>query len=414
MSSDVLPATASATTTPRPLPASRWLTVAILLHVIIAAVATIQRLVVGSQINNFLIFRSSFFHLLRGQDLYGAYPLEHFDFYKYSPTWAFLFAPFAVVPIPLGLVLWNLTNAVLLCVAMRLLLPARAAAWALAIVFFEALGAIQNAQSNGVAAALMILALVASERQSLGPGAFAIACGTSIKIFPISAGIFGVLAPARHKHVLWCLAAGAVLLALPLLVTPPDTLLAQYRSWAAIGARDHLDIKQAWIGGIVESFRGRAIPHAPIQVVGVVWIVFISWRAARAWDNDIVRRLLLASLLVFATIFNHKGESPTYVIAYAGLGIWWSVLPRERWRDALVLAAFVIGSLGGTDIAPRGWRSAVHQGWQLKALCAVVAWGAMQVDLWRAIHRGRAESGHADSARAEHGPASAVSLGTSP
>ncbi len=367
--------------------ASRLLTTAVVLHVLVAVVATVQRLVVGSQINNFLIFRSSYFHLLRGQDLYAAYPLEHFDLYKYSPTWALLFAPFAVVPIPAGLVLWNLANALLLTIALAMLLPARAAAWALGIVFFEALGAIQNAQSNGLAAALMILALVASERQRHAVGALAIAVGTSIKIFPISAGIFGLLGRAPRRHVVWCVAAGIVLLALPLLVTPLDTLLEQYRSWAAIGARDHLHIKQAWIGGIAESFRGRAVPHAPIQLAGIGWIVFISWKASRAWDDALVRRLLLASLLAFATIFNHKGESPTYVIAYAGLGIWWSLLPRERWRDAVMLAAFVIGSLGGTDLAPRSWRAEYHQGWQLKALFTVIAWSVMQHDLWLAIRR---------------------------
>lgn len=365
--------------------AARLLRIVFGLHVVVAAIATAQRLVVGSQINNFLIFRSSFFHLLGGQDLYAAYPPEHFDFYKYSPTWAMLFAPYAIVPIPVGLMLWNLTNAVLLATALSMLLPARAAAWALAIVFFESLGAIQNAQSNGVAAALMILALVAAERGGTARGAWAVAVGASIKIFPACAGVFGVLGRDRVRHVAWCVGAGLVLLALPLLVTPAETLLMQYRSWAEIGARDHLHIKQAWVGGIAESFLGRAIPHAPIQLVGIAWILLMSALAARVWEDGVVRRLLLASLLGFATIFNHKGESPTYVIAFAGLGIWWSVLPRERWRDVVVLATFVLGSLGGTDLAPRGWRGTYHQGWQVKAICMTVAWCAMQWDLWQRL-----------------------------
>jgi len=365
--------------------AARLLRIALGLHFVVAAIATAQRLIVGSQINNFLIFRSSFFHLLSGQDLYAAYPVEHFDFYKYSPTWAMLFAPYAVVPIPVGLMLWNLTNAVLLATALSMLLPARAAAWALAIVFFESLGAIQNAQSNGVAAALMILALVATERGATARGAWAVAVGASIKIFPACAGLFGVLGRDRVRHVAWCVGAGLVLLALPLLVTPADTLLMQYRSWAELGARDHLHIKQAWVGGIAESFLGRAIPHAPIQLVGIAWILLVSALSARVWDDGVVRRLLLASLLGFATIFNHKGESPTYVIAFAGLGIWWSVLPRERWRDGVVLATFALGSLGGTDLAPRGWRGTYHQGWQVKAICMTVAWCAMQWDLWQRV-----------------------------
>ena len=367
--------------------ALRLLKLAVGLHVVIAAIATIQRLLVGSQINNFLIFRGSFFHLLRGQDLYAAYPLEHFDFYKYSPTWALLFAPFALPPVPVGLVLWNVVNAGLLAMAIMRLLPPRAAAWALGIVFFEALGAIQNAQSNGLAAALMIFALIASEQAKTSAGAFSIAVGTSIKLFPIGAGLFGVLARPRWRHLCWCIVAGAVLLVLPLAVTSFDTLLTQYASWRAISARDTLSVEQAWVGGIVESYLGRAVQHAPFQIAGVVWMLVSSAYASRAWEQPIVRRLLLASLLGFATIFNHKGESPTYVIAFAGIGIWWSVMPRARWRDAIVLAAFVLGSLGGTDLFPRAYRVAYHHAWQLKALTASIAWCAMQWDLWQAIGR---------------------------
>jgi hypothetical protein len=336
--------------------AVRWLMAAVALHVVCALAATLQRLAAGSQINNFLIFRSSFFHLLRGQDLYVLYPAEHFDLYKYSPTWALLFAPFAVVPIPIGVVLWNVANAVMLCVALSMLLPPRAAAWALLIAFFEALGAIQNAQSNGLVAALMILALVMSERQRVASGAWAVAIGTCVKVFPIGAGLFGLLDARRWRHLAWCMAAGVMLLALPLLVTPFETLVSQYRSWGSMGSQDHLSVEQAWVGGIIETALGRSIPHAPFQVIGVLWIGVTSWMASRTWSDGLVRRLLLASVLGFSVIFNHKGESPTYVIAFAGAGIWWAAMPRARWRDFVILALVVIGSLGGSDLFPKAWR----------------------------------------------------------
>lgn len=369
--------------------AARWLVAATLLHVASALGTTVQRLAADAQINNFLIFRSSFHHLLKGQDLYTLYPLEHFDLYKYSPTWALLFAPFAVVPIPVGVVLWNVANAVMLCAALALLLPPRAAAWALLIAFFEALGAIQNAQSNGLVAGLMILALVLSERERVAGGALAVAIGTSVKIFPVGAGLFGLMDGRRWRHVAWCVVAGIALLALPLLVTPWSTLLDQYRSWAAMGSRDHLSVEQAWVGGIVETMLGRAVPHLPFQSAGGVWIALTAWWASRAWDDARVRRLLLASVLGFSVLFNHKGESPTYVIAFAGAGIWWSVMPRARWRDALVVLLVVIGSLGGSDLFPKAWRQAYYRGWQLKAVMTTIAWLALQWDLWNSLLRQR-------------------------
>jgi hypothetical protein len=76
---------------------------------------------------NFEIFRTSSRHLLTGQDLYAEYPGEHVDRYKYSPTFALLFEPFALLPWPLALFLWSALNALLLFVAVERVLPPRAA-----------------------------------------------------------------------------------------------------------------------------------------------------------------------------------------------------------------------------------------------------------------------------------------------
>src|SRR5438876_11250402 len=72
-----------------------------------AIAATLQQGLLR-QTNNFRIFRAASLHLLHGQDLYAAYPALHFDFYKYSPTFALLFLPFALSPFWLGMLLWNL------------------------------------------------------------------------------------------------------------------------------------------------------------------------------------------------------------------------------------------------------------------------------------------------------------------
>ena len=60
--------------------------------------------------NNFEIFRTAWGNLVAGRDLYAANPSHH-DFFKYSPTFALLFAPFAMVPFGVGMVFWNAVNA---------------------------------------------------------------------------------------------------------------------------------------------------------------------------------------------------------------------------------------------------------------------------------------------------------------
>ena len=60
--------------------------------------------------NNFEIFRTSWDNLVAGRNLYVA-SVNHQDFFKYSPTFALLFAPFAILPFTAGVLLWNAVNA---------------------------------------------------------------------------------------------------------------------------------------------------------------------------------------------------------------------------------------------------------------------------------------------------------------
>ncbi len=350
-----------------------------------AVIVTAQQTIGHAQSNNFQIFRESFAHLVRGVNLYGKFPTSQFDLFKYSPTFALLFAPFALVPYSVGLLLWNLTNAAALCIAMVLLLTPRAAAWALGIVFLEALGAMQNSQSNGLCAALMILALVALEREHVAWGAAAVASGAAIKVYPLASGLLGLVSPKRWSHLLWCIAMGALCLSLPLLVTSPTTLLGQYHAWFALQRADTTKIEMYWVGGVLERVTGNSVPHVPLQLLGVLWTITVAWRARLHWSDPVLRRLLVAALLLFAVVFNHMSESPTFVIAFAGVGIWWSVLPRARWRDAVVLLVVLIGSVGGSDAVPNHIRLAWIVEPRLKAWVTIFAWCALQYDMLRLL-----------------------------
>ena len=371
---------------PLPPPSlSRHGLIALAVYALLATVVSAQQIFGHAQSNNFAIFRASFGHLRGGQDLYAWYLAEHWDLFKYPPSCAALFAPFALVPYGVGLFGWNLLNAMVLCGAVVLLLPGRAALAAMLIVLLEAVGSLQNTQSNALLAGLMILPLVAVERDQIPGGALSVVLGATIKVFPASAGIFGLLTPMRWRHVAWCVALAVATLALPLLFTSADTLVGQYHSWFAISRSDNTKVGMAWLGGLVELSLGRAIPHAPIQGAGVAWVLATAWLVRSRWTDVTLRRLLLASLLIFSVVFNHMAESPTFVIAFAGVGIWWAALPRERWRDALVLLIVLAGSVGGSDIVPRHVRMEWHDRIQLKAIVTLLGWCGVQLDLLRRV-----------------------------
>src|SRR5512138_3749346 len=61
--------------------------------------------------NNFLIFRGVFYHAIYQQDLYAAYPPEYGDVNLYGPVFSIVIAPFAILPVKAGMVLWLVFNA---------------------------------------------------------------------------------------------------------------------------------------------------------------------------------------------------------------------------------------------------------------------------------------------------------------
>jgi hypothetical protein len=375
--------TAPAETRPSGTPERRrpvdWLLGLLWIGAIVAA--TLQQ-GVARQNNNFRIFRAASRHLIAGSDLYAAYPAEHFDFYKYSPTFALLFAPFAYVPFPVAMLLWNALNAGALYVALGLVLPRRAARVARVILFLDMLGSLQNAQSNALVAALIVFTFAAYERHHTALGSLASITGTYIKLFPLAAASFAIF-HARKIRVGIALAVGMLLFAvLPLVVTSPDTLLAQYASWRAIEAKDSLHRGYA-VMNVLEQLVHAGWPNWPIQLVGVLAllapVVVQRWR----WHDWDLRRLYLCSVLVFCVIFNHQAESPTFVVAITGVAIWFAAIPRpSRWEWALLAFIVVFTILASSDVMPRSIQRDFFDRYRFKAVPLIVLWIELQRRLW--------------------------------
>src|SRR5437867_1801717 len=175
--------------------------------------------------NNFAIYRSAFTNLARGRNLYGQHPGQHWDLFKYSPSFALLIAPFSVVPFGIGMVVWDLLNAVVLFYAIHRLLPDRKGDAALLLVFAAFVLTTDGSQVNPMLAGLMVLAFVSLERLHVRgdvAAALAIALGTITKIFPIAAATLALRRPGAWRFVaILCVTLVALLVA-PVLVTTPS------------------------------------------------------------------------------------------------------------------------------------------------------------------------------------------------
>src|SRR5438094_969285 len=237
---------------PRIVRPRRW---SLGLYVASALAVTLQQGVLH-QSNNFRVFRSAAINLLARRDLYAAHPEQHFDFYKYSPTFALLFAPLAYLPFALAFLCWTLLNALLQYLYMAL---------------------------------------------------------------------------------------------------------------------------------------GTEWPNWPVQLAGTALLLAPLALGRARWRDAAFRRLFLCSVLVYVVLFNHQAERATFVIAYTGIVVWYVSSGSSRLKTAILALTLLVMVVADVDIVPRWVKAEILIPYRIKGIPCVVAWFAMQAELFATALR--SESG---------------------
>lgn len=348
--------------------------------------------------NNFLVFRHEYYTLMAGGDLYAFHPWAHSSEFRYSPTFALLFAPISLMSVHTGIVVWSVLNALAVYVAVRLLLPRGQANVVLLLVLIEVNNSIQNTQSNALVAALMVAAFVAYEADRPWRGAMATAAGTLIKIFPMAAGLFGLLhAPRGRWRVLLAAAlVGVAGVLLPVPITGLHGLLQQYQWWHAVELRQMETTQWSLMAGL-DAWFGAPRIWWPVQAAGLVALLAAIATRFDAWGDPGFRRLVLCAVLVYVTVFNYGAESPSYVIAMTGVVVWWVTGPRRSYQNVLFLLAFALSSLVH-DFVPASWRAEWLNPSRARVWPVTATWVAMLIEMlwWRVSAPPVAASGRAE------------------
>lgn len=349
------------------------------LYATAAIVVTIQRGVFGFP-NDYAIFRASFWNLVQGKDLYVLRLDQAHDLFKYSPTFAVLYAPFALLPFAVGLLLWNVANAMSLFFALRSLLPSEQARIAQAMAFLPMLRSMQSSQSNALVAALLILAFVFFKRGRQVPAAFAIAVGTAVKLFPLAGIVFALSRPRKARALASCFGAILILILLPIVVVPPQQLLALYHSWGALQSQETSQLGSSLMGVLQQA--GLQWPAWTVQLAGCCIVVGVLLARHDRWSDQAFQLQYLAFVLVFCVVFNHRSERQSSVIAISGLVIWILSVPRAQWRTALFVVVYSLVTLIGADLTPHIIKQALSSEARF-AIPLTLAWLAMLYDLVR-------------------------------
>jgi hypothetical protein len=136
-------------------------------------------------------------------------------------------------------------------------------------------------------------------------------------------------------------------------------------------------------GGVMYQLRqwlGVTWPNWPIQLAGALLLLAPLGRV-RCWSDPLFRTRFLCSVLVFVVIFNHQVESPSFVIAVAGIAIWFVTSERTKLDVALMALTILVVSLSSTELVPHAWQRDFFVRYRLKTLPCLLVWLVMQAEL---------------------------------
>ena len=327
--------------------------------------------------NNYVIFKQSFFHLVQGKDIYQLFPTDQWDLYKYSPAFALFFGLFAWLPDSIGLLLWHLLNAFCLFAGVRMLpgLDDKRKSWILLFCLLELLLSIQNTQSNGLMAGLIILAFALAERSKMALSTLCIVLSVYIKIFGGLAFVFYLFYPGRLqlRAIGWTLFWMVLFAVIPLVVVDIHQLIFLYHSWMHLLQNDHDTLIGMSVMGLMETWLHWQVSKTGVALAGLL-LFALPLIHIRKYKDYYFRLLYLASVLIWIVIFNHKAESPTFVIATAGIGIWYFFQEKSTLNLTLLLLSLFLISLSVSDLVPSYIRNEIVRPYGIKAVMPVVIW----------------------------------------
>ena len=332
--------------------------------------------------NNFRIFRGVFWHTLQCTSLYAEYPLEYYDVNHYGPFFSLVIAPFALMPIPLGLVFW--------CIALSLTLyfaitRSTFSSWQQMFVLWfcseTLLTSLFMQQFNITIAAIIIASYALIEKERDFWAAFLIVLGTFVKLYGIVGLAFFFFSKHKGKFVLSSLFWGVVLFVAPMIISSPAYVVSQYHEWFVClveknGENLASQAQNISALGMVRRVLGNP-EYSDLWLLAPALVLFaLPYLRIKQWRNEGFRMTLLASVLLFTVLFSTGSESSSYIIALSGVCVWYFAAPWQRGKADIWLLVFVflLSSMGSSDLYPRAIKREYIQAYSLKALPCLIVW----------------------------------------
>lgn len=349
---------------------------------VIALVSAIKQFSSG-RLNNYLIFKNVFWHTLNQQSLYSEYPDLYFDHNHYGPIFSLFIAPFAVLPDAFGAVLWNVFNAFILVWAIaKLPLKENKINLVLWICVNEFVTANLGFQFNPIMTSIIILSYVFIVTEKDFWAVFCIVLGTFIKLYGVVGLAFFFFSRHKIKFIGYLILWSIILFVLPMLISSPTFIVNSYHEWferLVVKNSENASLTSMQDISVMGMFRrllgNPNLSNLPFLAGGVI-LFGLPYLRFKLYKNEKFRTLLLCSVLIFTVIFSSGSESPTYIIAFLGVAIWFVIQDKPisviNW--VLFIFAIILTSLSPTDLMPKYLQNTFIEPYALKALPCILIW----------------------------------------
>lgn len=340
--------------------------------------------------NNYTIFRSSFYHFSRHQSLYSAYPAEHHDVFLYGPVFSILFAPFALLPSFIGMLLWLCFSvAGCLWAVSQLPMSEKKKAAILWIAFLDLYTALCMQQFNILIGACILLNFAFVEKKKEWAATLFIVLGTLTKLYGIVGLAFFPFVKRKGRYLAWLFAWFGLIGFLPMLFGGGSYAIEQYMNWfASLGTKNGENLFSLYqnvsLLGMVRKMTGIAGYSDLLLLVPGLILFALPFLRFSQYKAPLFRMSILASTLLFTVLFSTGSESSTYIVALLGVGIWFIHRPKgkpDRLDITLLVGTLFLSSLSPTDLFPAALRKNVVLPYALKALFPTLVWIRLSIEL---------------------------------
>jgi hypothetical protein len=254
------------------------------------------------------------------------------------------------LPDAFAAILWTIVNAFILYKAV-LMLPLKTSYkyFILLICAHELMTAAYSVQFNPIMAAIIILSFVFIRNGKDFWAALLIIAGTYIKLYGIVGLAFFFFSDQKIKLILSLLFWSVILFVLPMLISSPAFVVQCYKDWYLSLSDKNIhnafsDMQDISVMGMIRRiFNNPNLSNLPIILPGML-LFALSYLRIKSFKNVNYQLLILASTLLFTVIFSTGSESPTYIIAFMGVAIWYMNLDRPVKPFEIFLLIFALVS----------------------------------------------------------------------